>query len=232
MDPVQLRVAIPAADPPDNITHIFDPAPPRAPCVLMWIFNDCLFRSPSPAMAGRQCFPLAPIRGPVTRDYVVGATAGQTMRVRLTGSPNLNFNVLPPGSNDSAIFIGSTEGNSFAGTLSVSGAYKIRVYQMRASARRGEVGNFRLSVAVDGRGAGMGGGMAGGNGLGGLNGMNSIRAIDVMGERGFRNVDSTTLGNTQYGIYYNPRTRVCAQLTMANTRVVDARDIRQHPLCR
>ncbi len=172
------------------------------------------------------------IRGPVTRDYVVRANAGQTMRVRLTGSPNLNFNVLPPGSNDSAIFIGSTEGNSFAGTLSVSGAYKIRVYQMRASARRGEVGNFRLSVAIDGRGAGMGGGMAGGNGLGGLNGMNSIRAIDVMGERGFRNVDSTTLGNTQYGIYYNPRTRVCAQLTMANTRVVDARDIRQHPLCR
>lgn len=172
------------------------------------------------------------IRGPVTRDYVVRATAGQTMRVRLTGSPNLNFNVLPPGSNDSAIFIGSTEGNSFAGTLSVSGAYKIRVYQMRASARRGEVGNFRLSIAVDGRGAGMGGGLAGGNGLGGLNGMNSIRAIDVMGERGFRNVDSTTLGNTQYGIYYNPRTRVCAQLTMANTRVVDARDIRQHPLCR
>ncbi|WP_338501885.1 hypothetical protein V6R86_02775 [Sphingomonas kaistensis] len=172
------------------------------------------------------------IRGPVTRDYVVRATAGQTMRVRLTGSPNLNFNVLPPGSNDSAIFIGSTEGNSFAGTLSVSGAYKIRVYQMRASARRGEVGNFRLSVAVDGRGRGLGGGMAGGNGLGGLNGMNSIRAIDVMGERGSRNVDSTTLGNTQYGIYYNPRTRVCAQLTMANTRVVDARDIRQHPLCR
>ena len=172
------------------------------------------------------------IRGPVTRDYVVRANAGQTMRVRLTGSPNLNFNVLPPGSNDSAIFIGSTEGNSFAGTLSVSGAYKLRVYQMRASARRGEVGNFRLSVAIDGRGAGMGGGMAGGNGLGGLNGMNSIRAIDVMGERGFRNVDSTTLGNTQYGIYYNPRTRVCAQLTMANTRVVDARDIRQHPLCR
>ena len=176
------------------------------------------------------------IRGPVTRDYVVRANAGQTMRVRLTGSSNVYFNVLPPGSNDSAIFIGSTEGNSFAGTLSVSGAYKIRVYQMRASARRGEVGNFRLSIAVDGRGAGMGpgmgGGMAGGNGLGGLNGMNSIRAIDVMTERGFRNVDDISSGNTQYGIFYNPRTRVCAQLTMANTRVVDARDIRQHPKCR
>lgn len=172
------------------------------------------------------------IRGEQTRDYVVRASAGQTLRVRLNGAPIVYFNVLAPGSNDEAIFVGSNEGNNFSGTLSVSGPYKIRVYQMRASARRGQVGGYRLSIAVEGRGAGMSGGMGMGNGLGGLAGMNSIRAIDAMSERGFRNVDSFTTGNTQYGIYFNPRTRVCAQLTMANTQVVDARDIRTHPKCR
>ena len=34
-DPVQLRVAIPAADPPDNIPHANLNASARAPCVLM-----------------------------------------------------------------------------------------------------------------------------------------------------------------------------------------------------
>ncbi len=37
MDPVQVRVAIPAANPPDNITHETTQAPIVAPCVLMWI---------------------------------------------------------------------------------------------------------------------------------------------------------------------------------------------------
>src|SRR3546814_14253367 len=34
-DPVQFRVAIPAADPPDNIAHANITRPLRAPCVLM-----------------------------------------------------------------------------------------------------------------------------------------------------------------------------------------------------
>ncbi|MEQ7874158.1 hypothetical protein ABDK56_09175 [Sphingomonas sp. ASV193] len=167
------------------------------------------------------------IAGDQTRDYVVRANAGQTLRVRLAGSPIVYFNVLPPGSNDQAIFIGSNEGRNFSGTLSASGAYKIRVYQMRASARRGERGAFRLDISVAG-----GRPMMAGNGLAGLAGMNSIRAIDVMTERGFANVDSSTMANTQYGIYYNRATRVCAQLTMADGRVVAANDIRVHPKCR
>ena len=90
------------------------------------------------------------IAGSQTRDYVVRASAGQLMKVTLKGAPIVYFNLLPPGSNDVAIFIGSTEGNSFSGTLAKSGPYKIRVYQMRSSARRGEKGAFTLDIAVTG----------------------------------------------------------------------------------
>lgn len=169
------------------------------------------------------------IAGEQTRDYVVRAGAGQIMKVTLRGSPIVYFNVLAPGSNDEAIFTGSSEGNSFSGTLSASGPYKIRVYQMRASARRGERGAFRLALSVSG-GGGSGGG--GENSLRGIAGMGSIEAIDAMTSRGFRDVDSLTTGNTQYGIFYNRSAKVCAQLTMANGKVLDAKDIRTHPKCR
>ncbi len=177
------------------------------------------------------------IKGYETRDYVVRASAGQTMKVDMTGASILYFNVLPPGSNDVAIFVGSTSGNNFAGTLSQSGAYKIRVYQMRASARRNESGSFKLAVAVTGKAsgsttAGSSGSPAKPGGLAGLNGMSSIAAIDAMSERGFANVDSFESGTTQYGIFYNRSTKVCAQLTMADGKVEDARDIKTHPKCR
>ncbi len=40
MDPVKFRVAIPAADPPDNNTHPIIPAPMRRARALLWISND------------------------------------------------------------------------------------------------------------------------------------------------------------------------------------------------
>lgn len=169
------------------------------------------------------------IAGDQTRDYVVRASAGQVMKVTKTGAPIVFFNVLPPGSNDAAIFTGSSDGNAFSGTLSAAGAYKIRVYQMRASARRGERGAFKLSISVTGKAPGAG---AGGSSLGGIAGMNSVAAIDSMTSRGFKNVDDIESGNTQYGIFFNPRTRVCAQLTMADGKVLDAKDIKTHPKCR
>ena len=168
------------------------------------------------------------VAGDQTRDYVVRAGAGQTMRVIMSGAPIVFFNVLPPGSNDEAIFIGSNEGRNFSGTLSASGAYKVRVYQMRATARRGERGAYRLNISVSGGSAGN----AAGGGLSGLAGTNSISAIDTMTNRGFRNVDSFESGSTQYGIFYNRATRVCAQLTMADGKVVAAQDIKTHPKCR
>lgn len=170
------------------------------------------------------------IKGDQTHDYVVRASEGQTMKIDLTGSNIVFFNVLPPGSNDEAIFVGSNEGNNFSGTLSTSGAYKVRVYQMRATARRGESGNFSLNISVTGATAATGHGAAAG-GLAGIAGMDSIAAIDAMTERGFANVDSLESGNTQYGIFYNRSSHLCAQLTMADGKVLDASDIKTHPKC-
>jgi hypothetical protein len=66
------------------------------------------------------------------------------------------FSLLPPGSNDVAVHVGSSAGNSFDGMLDRGGPWTIRVYQMRSAERRGTVAACRLSVSVT-RGSGMGG---------------------------------------------------------------------------
>lgn len=89
------------------------------------------------------------IKGYNSVDYVLGAKAGQTMSVKMTTKSTASFfNVLPPGSDEEAIFVGSTEGNEFAGTLSKDGDYRIRVYLMRNAARRNEQADFTLKVAI------------------------------------------------------------------------------------
>lgn len=83
-------------------------------------------------------------------DYVLGAGAGQHMTVTLhADNPQAYFNILPPGS-DQALFIGSTSGNRFDEVLSASGDYRIRVYLMRAAARRDESTHYRLDIRIDG----------------------------------------------------------------------------------
>lgn len=89
------------------------------------------------------------IRGYQTVDYILRASTGQTMTVQLKTANTANyFNVLPPGSDNVAIFIGSTKGNNFSGTLTQSGDFKIRVYLMRSAARRNEIARFTLTVGV------------------------------------------------------------------------------------
>ena len=93
----------------------------------------------------------ASIKGDQTIDYTLRAKAGQTMHVTLKTSNGSNyFNVLPPGSNDVAIFIGSTSGNEFSGTLPADGEYKVRVYLMRSAARRNESANYTLTAGITG----------------------------------------------------------------------------------
>lgn len=94
------------------------------------------------------------IRGDRIVDYKLRARAGQTMTVHLKTSNDSNyFNVLPPKSKDVAVFVGSTSGNDWTGTLAASGEYTIRVYLMRSAARRHESAKFTLTVAVTGEGA-------------------------------------------------------------------------------
>jgi len=91
------------------------------------------------------------IKGYEVVDYVLEAAKGQQMNVSLaTDNTASYFNILPPGSTGAAMFIGSTKGNQFEGTLPESGDYKIRVYMMRSAARRNEVANYRLEMIVTG----------------------------------------------------------------------------------
>ena len=98
------------------------------------------------------------IKGNEYRDYIVNARAGQAMMVRLTNPDGrAYFNVMAPGSTGEAVFIGSTQGSSFIGPVPGTGANTVRVYQMRASGRRGEVANYTITIGVSGRGAAAGG---------------------------------------------------------------------------
>lgn len=90
------------------------------------------------------------LHGDQDLDYVLGARAGQHMSVLLhSDNPQNYFNILPPGS-DEALFVGSTSGGRFEGTLPATGDYRIRVYLMRAAARRGEQANYSLKVQIGG----------------------------------------------------------------------------------
>ncbi|OOV28686.1 hypothetical protein BXU11_01685 [Flavobacterium sp. LM5] len=91
------------------------------------------------------------ITGDQTIDYTIGANQGQKLNVTLTDkSGGAYFNVLPPGSQGEAVFIGQNEGNKCSITLNQSGTYKVRVYQMRSTARRGEKKSFSLQISIPG----------------------------------------------------------------------------------
>lgn len=91
------------------------------------------------------------IRGDATIDYQLQARAGQRMEVSLRTSNGANyFNVLPPGSSDVALFIGSSGGNDWSGTLEADGLYTVRVYLMRSAARRHESARYTLTISKPG----------------------------------------------------------------------------------
>jgi len=93
------------------------------------------------------------IKGDQSRDYIVDARAGQTMTIDFKPSnASAYFNVIAPGA-DSAMFIGSTEGNRFSGPLTTSGRHTVQVYLMRNAARRNEVANYTITIGVTGAAA-------------------------------------------------------------------------------
>jgi hypothetical protein len=177
------------------------------------------------------------IKGYETVDYVLEASKGQQLNVSMS-TDNLSsyFNILSPGENEVAMFIGSTSGNQYEGTLPKSGPYKIRVYMMRNAARRDEIANYRLEMIVTGAAEKAHSSPNKSKGkavnLSDLKGMDAIKAIDEMTARGFTNVDTMTSGETLYGIYYNRSTKQCIQLTNADNKVYAVSDIKTHPKCR
>jgi hypothetical protein len=88
------------------------------------------------------------VRGYDVVDYLVGVRAGQQMTVSLRSDNGQNyFNVSAPGGGD-AFFHGDAEGGDAQFTTQRSGDYVVRVYLMRAAARRGEAGNFTLEISI------------------------------------------------------------------------------------
>lgn len=91
------------------------------------------------------------IVGYAYRDYRINVRAGQTLEVSLRslgGSPY--FNIIEPGAGDVALYNSSMGDQRYSGTTRQSGGYVIRVYQMRATARRNETARFALNIAVRG----------------------------------------------------------------------------------
>lgn len=87
------------------------------------------------------------VRGYAYHDYVVGASAGQTMDLKLTGSGTATvFSVfLPNGDNLES----ASESDEFSGVLPIKGDYVIRVLMMRSAARRkGAVSNYTLKISI------------------------------------------------------------------------------------
>lgn len=89
------------------------------------------------------------ISGYETIDYVLGAREGQYMNISMaTDNTSSYFNILMPGEEEEAMFIGSTSGTQYEGILTQSGDYKVRVYIMRSAARRNEVANYLLEMII------------------------------------------------------------------------------------
>jgi hypothetical protein len=92
------------------------------------------------------------ITGYESVDYVLGAGKGQYMNINMATDNSANyFNILAPGENETAMFIGSTSGTQYEGILPASGDYKVRVYMMRNAARREETANYRLEMIINAR---------------------------------------------------------------------------------
>ena len=81
-------------------------------------------------------------------DYLVSARAGQRMTVRLqTPGRFTYFVVRGPGSGENLYDATSAERTANL-TLPATGDYRIRVFQMRNAARRGEASNYTLTVRI------------------------------------------------------------------------------------
>lgn len=90
------------------------------------------------------------LRGYDSVNYTLNAKASQSMRVSLTGSSNVGFNIYAPGDVPgvaTALGNGSV-GQEWNGVLPDSGTYTVQVYQVRAAARRGQQAAYGISFAI------------------------------------------------------------------------------------
>ncbi|WP_409301120.1 hypothetical protein [Pseudomonas sp. KCJK8993] len=91
------------------------------------------------------------LKGYDTVLYTLSVKGGQKMTVGVTGSSNANFNLFAPGDKpgQSTALGGGAVGQDWSGVLPVSGTYSVQVYQMRATARRGEKVNYSIHFRIE-----------------------------------------------------------------------------------
>jgi len=89
------------------------------------------------------------IKGHDDMDYLIRASAGQTLIVDISGSKfPPYFNVLPPGSTGEAVFVGSTSGDHYEGVLDKDGDWAIRVYQMGNAKDSNKTTSYKLKISI------------------------------------------------------------------------------------
>lgn len=87
-------------------------------------------------------------------DYTLGASAGQEMFAELTvtetdGNGTIYFNILPPGSEGEAIYVGSMDEDNFETVpLPEDGVYTIRVYLMGNDSDAGKTVKYNLDLSI------------------------------------------------------------------------------------
>lgn len=86
------------------------------------------------------------IRGFAYKDYILKASAGQTIDVRLGRNTQCYFTIFKPDGNNLDL---GAERDQFTSELPDSGDYMIRVLMMRNDARRrGSVSNYKLTISI------------------------------------------------------------------------------------
>ncbi|MGV6804664.1 MAG: hypothetical protein ACWA49_10695 [Ruegeria sp.] len=86
-------------------------------------------------------------------DYVLGAKGGQELFAELqvsdtNGNGVIYFNILPPGSDGTAIYNGSIDGNTARIDLPGDGDYTIRVYLMGNDRDTGKTVGYNLDLSI------------------------------------------------------------------------------------
>lgn len=83
-------------------------------------------------------------------NFTLFARAGQAMMVKIAGNSSANFNVFKPGDTpgDATVPDGGSVGSDWSGALPATGKYTVQVFQMRASARRGEQVPYTVTFGI------------------------------------------------------------------------------------
>ncbi|MEM7487628.1 MAG: SH3 domain-containing protein [Pseudomonadota bacterium] len=119
--------------------------------------------------------------------YLLGAQAGQRMVVAMTSANGAaNFNLYAPGES-TALFSGSVEGRTADIVLPEAGDYLIHVFLERSAARRDEVADYDLAVAVEAPPADFADGLSGGPDWWAVSGVGASDRLNIRGGPGTEN---------------------------------------------